>query len=145
MSEDAMQVIDEYGDYFLTDNGMYIRMFGGSKTPFLLPKYATYYIIHKEVVRQVYIDGVGHFLFQYKKTAYPPLSFKLGNYKFTNVKQAPEFIEELGKFRFGEMTFRRNDSHGNVAEHCRKHKVTYEYSHHFDSDESVYRIAPNMT
>ena len=74
MSEDAMQVIDEYGEYFLTENGMYIRMFGGSKTPFLLPKYATDYIIHKEVVRQVYIDGVGHFLFQYKKTAYPPPS-----------------------------------------------------------------------
>ena len=103
MSEDAMQVIDEYGDYFLTDNGMYIRMFGGSKTPFLLPKYATNYIIHKEAVSQVYIDGVGHFLFQYKKTAYPSLPFKLGNYKFANVKQAPEFIEELGKFHFGEM------------------------------------------
>ena len=27
MSEDAMQMIDEYGDYFLTENGMYIRMF----------------------------------------------------------------------------------------------------------------------
>ena len=103
------------------------------------------YTIHKEAVIQVCINGFGHLLFQYKKTAYPPLPFKLGNYKFTNVKQAPEFIEELGKFHFGDMTFRRNDTHGKVAEHCKKHKVTFEYSHHFDSDETVYRMDPNMT
>ena len=90
----------------MTDNGMYLRMYGGSKTPYLLPKYAIDYIIHKEAVRQVFIDAVGHFLFQKKKTAYPPLPFKLGSCSFTNVKQAAEFIEELGKFHFGEMTFR---------------------------------------
>ena len=106
MSEGAMQVIQEYADYFLTDNGMYFRMYGGSKTPLLLPKYATDYIVHKEAVRQVFIDGIGHFLFQHKKTAYPPLPFKLGSYKFTRVKQAAEFIEELGKFHFGEIPFR---------------------------------------
>ena len=145
MSEEAMQVIEEYGDYFLTENGIYLRMFGGSKTPYLLPKYATDYIIHKEAVRQVFIDGVGHFLFQHKKTAYPPLPFKLGSFRFTNVKQAPEFIKELGKFHFGEMPFRRNDTHGRMAEHCKKHKVFYEYTHHFDRDESVFRSAPNMT
>ena len=101
-----MQVIGEYADYFFTENGMYIRMYGGSKTPLLLPKYATDYIVHKEAVRQVFIDGIGSFLFQHKKTAYPPLPFKLGSYKFTRVKQATEFIEELGKFHFGEMPFR---------------------------------------
>ena len=110
MSEEAMQVVEVYGDYFLTENGMYLRMYGGSKTPYLLPKYATDYIIHKEAVRQVIIDGVGHFLFHHKKAAYPPLPFKLGSCRFANVKQAAEFIEELGKFHFGEMPFRRNDT-----------------------------------
>ena len=93
----------------------------------------------------MYIDGVGHFLFQKKKSAYPPLPFKLGSCSFANVKQAPEFIEELAKFHFGEMIFRRNDTHGRMAEHCKKHKVFYEYTHHFDNDESVFSRAPNMT
>ena len=140
-----MQVIEEHADYFLTKNGMYFRMFGGSKTPLLLPKYATDYIVHKEVGKQVFIDGIGHFLFQHKKTTYPLLPFKLGSYQFTRVKQATEFTEELGKFHFGEMTFKRNDTHERMAEHCRKHKVFYEYTHHFDNDESVFRRAPNMT
>ena len=140
-----MQVIGEHADYFLTNNGMYFRMFGGLKTPLLLPKYATDYIVHKEAVRQVFIDGIGSFLFEYKKTTYPPFPFKLGSYKFTRVKQAAEFIEELGKFHFGEMRFRRNDTHGRVMEHCKEHKVFFEYTHHFYKEESVFRNAPNMT
>ena len=92
----------------------------------------------------MFIDGVGHFLFQHKKAAYPPLPFKLGSCIFTNVNQAAEFIEELGKFHFGEMPFRRNDTQGKVAEHCKNHKVFYEYTHHYDKDESIFRRAPNM-
>ena len=93
----------------------------------------------------MFIDGIGNFLFKHKKTAYPPLPFKLGSYKFTKVKQAAEFIEELDKFHFGEMPYRRNDTRGKVIEHCKEHKVHFEYTHHFDKDESVFRNAPNMT
>ena len=117
MSEEAMQVIEEYADYFLTENGMYFQMFGGLRPPSLLPKYAMDYIVHKEVVIQVFIDGIGSFLFKHKKTVYPPFPFKLGSYKFTKVKQAAEFIEELEKFHFGEMPYHRNDTQGKVIEH----------------------------
>ena len=140
-----MQVIGEHADYFLTENGMYIRMFGGTKCPLLLPKYATDYIIHKEAVRQVFIDGIGNYLFEQNKATYPPLPFKLGSYRFAKVKQAAEFIEELGKFHFGEMPFRRNDTHGKMAEHCKQHKVHFEYTHHFEKEESVFQSAPNLT
>ena len=41
----------------------------------------------------------------------------MGSYKFTKVKKADEFVEELEKFHFGEMCFHRNDSRNKVAEH----------------------------
>ena len=65
---------------------MYITMYGGSRAPSLLPKYATDYVLHKEAFRQVYIDGVGSFLFEHEKEAYPSISFWLGSYKFSKVK-----------------------------------------------------------
>ena len=86
MSEEAFKVIAEHGSYYLTEEGMYIRMYGGSRAPSLLPKYTTDYVLHKEAVRQVYIDGVGSFLFEHKNTAYPAIPFWLGSYKFTKVK-----------------------------------------------------------
>ena len=103
-------MIEEYANYNLTEDGLYFRMYGCSRAPSLLPKYATDYIVHKEAVRQVFLDGIGSFLFEHKKLAYPPLPFRLGSYKFTRVKKAEEFVEKLGKFHFGEMNFHRNDS-----------------------------------
>ena len=108
MSEEAFKVIEEYGDYYLTEEGMYIRMYIGSRAPSLLPKYATDYVLHKEAARQVYIDGVGSFLFKHKKEDYPAIPFWLGSYKFSKVKQTTEFVQELEHFHFGEMNFHRN-------------------------------------
>ena len=69
MSEEALKVIEEYANYYLTDEGMYIRMYGCSRAPSLLPKYATNYVVHKEAVRQDYLDGIGSFLFEQKKAS----------------------------------------------------------------------------
>ena len=105
-------------------------MFGGSRVPSLLPKYATDYIIHKEAVKHMLLDGIGSFLFEHKKTTYPPLPFKLGSYRFTKVKKADEFVEELESFHFGQMPFHRNDSQGKVAGNCKENNVHFEYTHH---------------
>ena len=105
MLEEALQVIEEYVDYYLTEDGLYFIIFGCSRAPSLLPKYATDYVVRKEAVRQVFLDGIGSFLFEHKKATYPPLPFRLGSYKFTRVKKADEFMEELEKFHFGEMPF----------------------------------------
>ena len=130
MSEEALQVIEEYANYYLTKDGLYFRIFGCSRVPSLLRKYVTDYVIHKEVVRQVFLDGIGSFLFEHKKATYPPLPFRLGSYKFTRVKKANEFMEELEKFHFGEMPFHRNDSRNKVAEHCKEANVHFEYTSH---------------
>ena len=54
----------EYRNYYLREDGLYVRMYGGSRAPSLLPRYATDYVLHKEAVRQLYINGVGNFLFE---------------------------------------------------------------------------------
>ena len=141
MSEEALQVIEEYVDYYLTEDGLYFRMFGFSRAPSLLPKYATDYVVHKEVVRQVFLDGIGSFLFEHKKAAYPPLPFRLGSYKFTRLKKVDKFVEEMEKFHFGEMRFHRNDSQNKVAEHCKEANVHFEYTSHWDREESIFRSA----
>ena len=65
-------------------------MYGGTKAPSLLPKYATDYIVHKEVVRQVCLKN---YLFDTKKVVFQPVPFYVGSYKFNKVKNAPEFIK----------------------------------------------------
>ena len=92
MSEEALKFIEEYANYYLTNEGMYIRMYGCSRAPAFLPKYATNFVVHKEAVRQVFLDGIGSFLFEHKKATYPPIPFRMGSYKFSKVKKVVEFV-----------------------------------------------------
>ena len=75
-------------------------MYGGTKAPSLLPKYATYYIVLKEGVRQVFLYGFGNHFFDIKKFVFPPIPFYVGSYKFNGVKSAPDFVKELEIFHF---------------------------------------------
>ena len=110
MSKEALKVAGEYGYFFFSKEGLYLRMYGGSKSPSLLPRYATDYVIRKEVVRQLYIDGFRNFLFDTENVVYPPLPFCIGGYNFTKVKIAHDFVKELENFHFGEKSFCRNDA-----------------------------------
>ena len=86
MSEEAFKVIQEFRSYYLTEDGLYVRMYGGSISPSLLQKYATYYVLNKEAARYLYIDGVGIFLFEHKNVVYPVVHVFIGSYKFSRVK-----------------------------------------------------------
>ena len=92
-------------------------MYGCSRAPSLLPKYAMDYVVHKEVVRKVLLNGIGNFLHDMKKETFPPLPFCIGGYKFSKVKGATDFVKELEIFHFGEKSFQRNDSRGKVIDH----------------------------
>ena len=48
MSEGALESIKDFGDYLFSEEGTYLRMYGGTKAPSLLPKYATDYIVRCE-------------------------------------------------------------------------------------------------
>ena len=86
MSEGALEAIREYGDYLFSKKGTYLRMYGGNKAPSLLPKYATDYIVHKEGLRQLFLEGFESFLFDMKKAVFLPIPFYVGSYKFSKVK-----------------------------------------------------------
>ena len=110
MSEGALEFICEYRDYFFSKEGTYLRMYGGTRSPSLLPRYATDYIVHKEAVRQRFLDGFRNFIFDMKKEFYRTIPFCIGSYKFSKVKSLPKFVKNLKNFHFGEKSFHRNDS-----------------------------------
>ena len=56
----------------------------------------------------------------------------MGSYKFTKVKNAPEFVKELENFHFRENNFHRNDSQGKVFANKATLKVNFEYTNYVD-------------
>ena len=51
----------------------------------------------------------------------------------------------MGKFHFGEINFHRNDSRNKVAEHWKEANVHFEYTSHWDREESIFCSAQNIT
>ena len=145
ISEEALKVVQDNGHYYLTEEGFYLRSFGGSRAPSLLPKYATDYVIHKEVVRKLYINRVGNFLFEQKKALYPAVPYFMGSYKFSKVKTIAEFVKELEHSHFSEIIFHRNDSKNKVVDYCIATRVHFEYAYFWDKDEEVFWNAQTMT
>ena len=80
-------------------------MYGGTRAPSLLPKYETDYIVLKEAVRQVLLDGFGIHLFDIKKAVFPPVPFYVGSYKFNKVKSTLDFVKDVEIFHFREKKF----------------------------------------
>ena len=91
-----------------------------------------YYIVHKEAITQLFLNGFRSHLFDLKKAVFPPLPFYVGSYKFTKVNNAPEYVKELENFHFGEKDFHRNDSQGKVAAYKAALKVNFEYTDYVD-------------
>ena len=117
MSQGDLESIKKFGDYLFSKKGTYLRMYRRTKAPSLLPKYATDYIVHKEAVRQLFLDGVGSYLFDMKNVVFPLLPFYVGRYKFSKVKSATNFMKELEILHFTEKSFHRNASQGKVTSH----------------------------
>ena len=92
----------------------------------MLLKYATDYIVHKEAVRKIFLDGFGSFLFDMKKAVFLPMPFYVGSYKFSKVKSVLDFAKDLENFHFGEKSFHRNDSQGKFFAHRALVKVNSE-------------------
>ena len=101
-------------------------------------------IVHKEAVRQLFLDGFGSHLFDLNKAVLLPLPFYVGSYKFAKFKSAPEFVNELEIFHFREKSFHRNGSQGKVAACKVALKVNFEYTDYVDKDEQIYRNICNM-
>ena len=145
MSEEAFKFVQEYGSYYLKKEGLYLRMYGGSSTPSLLPKYPTDYVIHKEAVRLLYIDGIGNYMFEQKKAVYPALPFFVRSYKFSRIKNAVEFVKALEYFHFSQMNYDRNEAEEKVVDYCKEVGVHFEYTDFWDKDEETFHNAKNMT
>jgi len=52
----------EIGDWFVNEKITYIRIYGATKAPHLLPKVVTYHMILMEIAYQSYCHGIGAML-----------------------------------------------------------------------------------
>jgi hypothetical protein len=72
LSLEGKNIVKEYGVWYMTLDGVYIRIVGSRKPPHWLPHLVPDTFILQEISYQAYVNGVAASLHQNKKGLFPP-------------------------------------------------------------------------
>jgi hypothetical protein len=79
MTEKTSGHCKEKSDLYLLEYGTYIRVYGATKVPHLLPKFVSDWLVLQEITYQTVIHGVGTTLYRDKNSIWPPLPLWVGS------------------------------------------------------------------
>ena len=106
---EGKKIVKQYGDWYMTPDGVYIRIAGSTKPLHWLPHLLLDTLLLQEISYQTYVNGVDASLHWNKKGLWPPFPLITQVCKIENFKQAKEEVGVLDSYKFKEVTFRRHD------------------------------------
>jgi hypothetical protein len=98
LSEEAKKVISKVGHWYLDERETYIRVFGATGAPHLLPIYVPDRLVLGEICYQTILQGYNATLVKDKKRAFIPYGFHIGFYMVKDTAHAKQ--EGLSQLEF---------------------------------------------
>ena len=71
LSPEGQAIVKEFGDWYMTLAGVYIRIAGSTKPPHWLPHFVLDSFLLQEIAYQTFINGVAASLHKHKKGLWP--------------------------------------------------------------------------
>jgi hypothetical protein len=135
LSDAAKKVISKVGHWYLDERETYIRVFGVTGAPHLLPIYVPDRLVLGEICYQTILQGYNATLVKDKKWAFIPYGFHIGFYQVKDTAQAKQ--EGLSQLEFWFQTghFRKHDPKGLVSKHASQVSSCWPYAHDRFEDE----------
>jgi hypothetical protein len=100
LSAAAKKMISKVGHWYLDERDTYIRVFGATRAPHLLPVHVPDWLVVGEICYQTILQGYNATLVKDKKRAFIPYGFHVGFYLVKDTTQAKqEGLSQL-EFRF---------------------------------------------
>ena len=72
------KIVQNYGYWYMTFDGVYIRMSGSTKTPHWFPHFVSDTLLLQEIAYQTYVHGIFASLHKSKKGIFPLFPYPLG-------------------------------------------------------------------
>jgi hypothetical protein len=88
VSQGAIIVIKEIGDWCIGKYYTYFKIYGCSQAPHILPKYVPKKLLAKEIAYQIVGDGTSYFLLEISKRLWPRFPIRVGRFTLLNVPHA---------------------------------------------------------
>jgi hypothetical protein len=135
LSDEAKKVIDKIGHWYLDERETYIRVFGTTGAPHLLPIYVPDRLVLGEICYQTILQGYNATLVKDKKWDFIPYGFHIGFCMVKDTTHAKQLRLGQLEFRFQTGRFRKHDPKGLVLQHASQVSSCWPYAHDQFEDE----------
>jgi hypothetical protein len=122
-------MISKVGHWYLDKSANYIRVFGATNSPHILPSHVPYRLIVGEICYHTILQGYNATLVKDKKQAFIPYGFHVGFYLVKDTSQAKQQGLSQLKIRFSIGQFRKHDPKGLVLQHASHVSSCWLYVH----------------
>jgi hypothetical protein len=117
LTAEAKKMISKVGHWYLEEATTYIRVFGATSAPHLLPTHVPDWLIVGEICYQTILQGYNATLVKDKKREFIPYDFHVGFYMVKYIAQTKkEGLSQL-EYRFPIGRFHKHDPKGLVPQH----------------------------
>lgn len=139
MSKHARKVISWLGDCFFIDLGVYIRIYGSSKPPHLLPSYSHDKIVIMEIGYHTYVTGFGASMLRKKKHhgQYFPYILKHTSWLVGNKKRCLYRCPKLSTL--DKFLYKNHNPRGVIKIFCKSTNMSRPYAHFTILEETFYK------
>jgi hypothetical protein len=135
LSATAKKMISKVGHWYFEETSTYIRVFGATGAPHLLPVHVPDHLILGEICYQTILQGYNASLVKDKKRDFIPYGFHIGFYMVKDTAQVKqEGLSQL-EYRFPTGHFRKHDPKGLVLQHASQVSSCWPYAHDSFEDE----------
>jgi hypothetical protein len=129
LSKEVIETIKDIGDWYMEKHYAYIRIFGCTSAPHLLPKYVPDRLVIREISYKTVDKGITSFLSTHEKNTWSRLSIKVGIFSLLNAPHARKEAMTLKELSLCTGNSRRHDPMGMVEEHIKAIGLAPSYKH----------------
>lgn len=128
ISSKVQTLVQKYGSWYMTPDGVYMRMINITKDPHWIPHFIPYKLMLQEIAYQTHINNLSASLIKSRKGAWPPFSLSTKVCRMENIKPAKGEVSIISSFKFREEIFRRHDLEGLLKRHLKQINFIWPYA-----------------
>jgi hypothetical protein len=133
ISETVSENLKEIADWFIDENFSYIRVYGCSIPPHVLPKFLPDRLVLREVAHQIVKGGIGIELKASQKKSCPIFPVHIGKFSLQNLVHSKVEAEALEEVKLVNIKHKKHDPYQLVNKHLMHYNMK-SYEH----EKSVY-------
>jgi hypothetical protein len=119
----------------------YVRIFGATGPPHLLPKYVPDKLLAREVAYQTIEKGVTAYLSEKNKKYWPNFPLHIGQYSLLNKKHVEKEVEVLKEICLCTGNKKGHDPQNIIYKHIKVVKIAQQIVHEVNYVEDIFRGA----